>query len=90
MSEPEAPKIEFPCADYPIKVMGENSAAYREVVLTIMEKHAPGFDAEKITVRDSRNGNYQSITVFIEAQGKEQLVAIFEDLKLHPSTRMVL
>jgi len=90
MSEPEAPKIEFPCANYPIKVMGENTVEYREVVLSIMHKHAAGFDMEKITVRDSRNGNYQSITVFIEATGTAQLQAIFEDLKNHPSTRMVL
>ncbi len=88
--EPKDVKIEFPCADYPIKVMGENSAAYREIVLTVMQKHAPGFDAEKVTVRDSRNGNYQSITVFIEATGREQLLAIFEELKTHPATRMVL
>lgn len=90
MSDPEAPKIEFPCEDYPIKVMGEKSVTYSEAVLTIVQKHAPGFDVEKITFRDSSNGNYQSITVFIEATGETQLKAIFEDLKLHPSTRMVL
>lgn len=90
MTEPEAPKIEFPCPDYPIKVMGDNSSEYREVVLSIMHKHAAGFDMEKVTVRDSRNGNYLSITIFIEATGKAQLQAIFEDLKSHPSTKMVL
>ena len=90
MSEPEAPRIEFPCADYPIKVMGENTVAYREAVMAIMRVHAPGFNEKKVTVRASRNGNYQSITVFIEATGKEQLQAIFEELKKHSSTRMVL
>ena len=90
MSDQEPPRIEFPCPDYPIKVMGVSSMEYREVVLDIMQKHAPGFDIEKVTTRDSSNGNYQSITVFIEATGEEQLKAIFEDLKLHPSTRMVL
>ena len=90
MSEPDAPKIEFPCEDYPIKVMGESSAAYREAVLNIMEKHASGFDATKVTVRDSRNGKYQSLTVFICATGEPQLKAIFEDLKTLPATRMVL
>lgn len=90
MSDSETPKIEFPCEDYPIKVMGENTTEYREVVLSIMQTHAAGFDMEKVTVRDSRNGNYQSITVFIEATGEVQLKAIFEDLKKHPSTRIVL
>ena len=90
MSEQEPPKITFPCDDYPIKIMGQASAAYREVVLSIIHKHAPGFDLEKVTVRDSRKGNYQSLTVFITATGTDQLTAIFEDLKKHPSTRMVL
>ena len=90
MNEQDPPKITFPCHDYPIKIMGQASAAYREAVLSIIQKHAPGFNLEKVTVRDSRNGNYQSLTVFITATGVGQLTAIFEDLKKHPSTRMVL
>ena len=87
---PDSPKIEFPCADYPIKVMGEKSADYHEAVLAVMHKYAAGFDLAKVSVRDSRNGNYQSITVFIEATGPQQLRSIFEELKKHPATRMVL
>jgi len=84
------PKIEFPCPDYPIKVLGEASERYREIVLSVMEIHAPGFDIEKITMRDSRNGTFQSVTVFITATGIDQLQAIFDDLKKLPETRMVL
>ncbi|WP_045855703.1 YbeD family protein [Teredinibacter purpureus] len=86
----EPPKIEFPCPDYPIKSMGEATASYREAVLNIMEKHAPGFDINRVSVRDSRKGTFQSVTVFITATGVEQLQSIFDDLKKLPETKMVL
>ncbi|MFT5082052.1 MAG: putative lipoic acid-binding regulatory protein [Lentisphaeria bacterium] len=90
MSDLPPPKIEFPCPGYPIKVLGEASEAYKLAVLEVMEIHASGFDRGRVTVRDSRNGRFHSVTVYIEATGIEQLQNIFEDLKKHPSTRMVL
>lgn len=90
MSESTPPKIEFPCPDYPIKVIGDADAELRSYTVTIMERHAPGFDQTKITVRDSSNGRYESITVFVTATGPEQLRAIFEDLKQSPTVKMVL
>ena len=89
MTEPEAPRIEFPCA-YPIKVMGETCEEFREHVFTVMERHAPGFDQAKVTIRDSRKATYQSVTVTITATGKDQLDAIFIDLKTSSRVRMVL
>ncbi|SMF20678.1 hypothetical protein SAMN02745866_01287 [Alteromonadaceae bacterium Bs31] len=83
-------KIEFPCENYPIKVMGTATASYREAVLNVMEVHAHGFDASRVTVRDSSKGTFQSVTVFITATGSEQLQAIFDDLKKLPETKMVL
>jgi len=90
MSKAEPPKIEFPCADYPIKSMGEATAGYREAVLNVMQLHAPGFDINRVSVRDSRNGTFRSVTVFITATGVSQLQAIFDDLKKLPETKMVL
>ncbi len=90
MADQKPPKIEFPCPDYPIKVMGEASVEYQESVLEIMEIHAPGFDRARVTVRDSRKGTFQSVTVFIEATGIDQLQNLFEDLKKLPATKMVL
>lgn len=90
MTQPEPPRIEFPCEGYPIKVMGYSEPSFREHVLTVIERHAPGFDAAQITVRDSRNGRFQSITVFITATGTEQLQAIFVDLKTSELVQMVL
>ena len=88
-NDTEKPVLEFPC-DYPIKVMGENAEDFRDMVVEIMEVHAPGFDREAITVRDSRTGKWLSVTVTITATGEEQLKAIFEDLKATGRVQMVL
>lgn len=89
MNEPAAPKIEFPC-DYPIKVMGVAGEELHTVVKEIMFRHAPGFDETTITVRDSAQGNYQSVTVTITATGEPQLQAIFMALKSSSCVKMVL
>lgn len=90
MSDASPPKIEFPCSDYPIKVIGDADAGLRAWVITVMERHAPGFDQTRITVRDSSNGRFESITVFITATGPDQLKIIFEDLKQSQAVKMVL
>ena len=90
MASQQPPKIEFPCPDYPIKALGLASDEYHQAVLAIFDRHAFGFDREKVRVQKSRNGRFHSITVFIEATGEDQLKDIFDDLKRHPSTKMVL
>lgn len=90
MAQQEPPKIEFPCEDYPVKVMGEASEAMREFVLETTERHAPKYDRNKISIRSSNKGRFQSITVFITATGKEQLQAYHRDLIANPAVKMVL
>lgn len=85
----EPPKIEFPC-DYPVKVLGRNVTEFRSLVLEIFERHAPGFDQQTITVRDSRKGNFLSMTVTITATGPEQLEALHQDLRATGIVQMVL
>jgi len=85
----KAVTIEFPC-DYPIKVLGSGSDELHQLVVSVMECHAPGFDQTKLTVRDSSNGRWQSITITITATGADQLTAIFTDLKASPLVQMVL
>lgn len=90
MSDSTPPKIEFPCPNYPIKVIGDAEAEFHAWVLTVMERHAPDFDRGRMTVRDSSNGRFQSVTVFITATGTTQLKSIFEDLKQSQTVKMVL
>jgi len=89
VNDQNAPKIEFPC-DYPIKILGEANSSFVEHVLAVMDNYAPGFDRQKISVRDSSKGRWQSITVTIVATGKPQLESIFAALKTSSSVKMVL
>ncbi len=90
MSEQQPPKIEFPCEDYPIKVLGDAGDELRQLVIDVMERHAPGFDQAQIRVKDSRNGTYQSLTVRITATGEQQLKTIHQELIASSITKMVL
>jgi putative lipoic acid-binding regulatory protein len=83
------PKIEFPC-DYPIKVLGRNVEAFRPTVIGIFEQHSPGFDQERITVRDSRKGSFMALTITIVATGQPQLEALHRDLIATGLVQMVL
>ena len=86
----EAPKIEFPCPDYPVKVLGETAEDYEAFVVDIMRVHAPDFDAERISVNQSRNGRFTSITFFITAESAEQLENMHKDLIQHDRIKMVM
>jgi putative lipoic acid-binding regulatory protein len=89
VAEPEAPKIEFPCA-YPIKVLGRSSDAFEAIILAVFERHAPGFDQQTIEVRISRKGTFTSLTITITATGPEQLDALHQDLLATGHVKMVI
>ena len=89
MTEQEPPKIEFPC-EYPIKVLGRSSDAFRSIILDVFERHAPGFDQSNIQVKDSAKGTFTSLTITITATGEEQLQALHEDLMATGHVRMVI
>jgi putative lipoic acid-binding regulatory protein len=89
MSQPEPPKIEFPCV-YPIKVLGRHTETFREVVLEVMQRHAGDIEDHHIKERPSGKGTFMAITVTITATGKDQLDIIFEDLKATGQVNMVL
>lgn len=89
MSDPKAPKIEFPC-DYNIKVIGHATEDFREFVISVAEQHAPGIDESCVSVTESRNGRFCSVRLTIVATGEAQLQAMFEDLKASGRVQMVL
>lgn len=89
MTQPDAPKIEFPC-DYPIKVMGRSSETFQSFILEVFERHAPGFDQQAIEARVSRNGTFTSLTITITATGPDQLHALHQDLLATGRVTMVL
>ena len=90
MSEQKPPKIEFPCPNYPVKVMGDAGDELHQLVVEVFSEHVPEFHVGLISVRDSSKGKFQSLSVMITASGTEQLQAIFVDLKKNPIVKMVL
>lgn len=90
MTDTPPPQIVFPCADYPIKVLGDAVPGFREFVIQVISRHDATFDAGKVQERPSRNGRFISINVRILATGEAQLQALFEDLKGNSAVRMVL
>ena len=82
MSEPPETLLEFPCR-FPIKAMGRAESGLESLLVEIVERHAPGVDASSVSVRPSRNGNWISVTLVIEAQSKPQLDAIYQELSAH-------
>ena len=85
-----APKIDFPCERYLIKVIGDAGEGFREVVIEVIQRHAPDFDETTVVTRDSRNGRFLSLQVLITATGVEQLQAIHVDLRATGRVHMVL
>ena len=89
MTDPEAPKIEFPCA-YPIKVMGDAEPDFRDMVVKVMTEFCGPIEDRDVSVKLSRTGKFSSVSVTITATGERQLQAIFEALKATGRVQMVL
>lgn len=89
LPENEKPKIEFPCPDYPIKVLGDAAADFKSFCSDLMAQHAE-FDAAMVSVKDSRNGKFQSVTFLITATGVEQLEALHVAFKASGRVKMVM
>lgn len=85
----EPPLIEFPC-DYPIKILGDSADDFVEMVVGIVCKHAPDFDATSASSRDSSKGKFRSVSVVITATGEPQLQALFDELKATGHVKMVI
>ena len=89
MGDVKVPKIEFPC-DYPIKGIGEAVPDFLEQVVAIVRTYDDTLTADRLTARDSRKGNYRSITMQVHVVSEAQLQPMFLELKAVAAVRMVL
>lgn len=89
-TEPNLSIIEFPCA-FTLKVFGKAVPEFEPAVLAIIKKYADGIlDEHAIKRRDSRDKNYLSLSITIQAQNKQQLDNIYQDLTKEPLVTMAL
>jgi len=86
----ETPKIEFPQADYPIRVIADNHENLQEQIVEVMKRHDEAFREEIVEIVQSSKGSYCSVRVAILATGEDQLRALHEDLLKNPLVRLVL
>ena len=86
----EKPVIEFPCDDYPIKVIGASSDSFAASVAAIVRRHDASFSESSVETAPSSKGNYTSVRLVIRATGERQLKALHEELMAHPNVKLVL
>jgi putative lipoic acid-binding regulatory protein len=71
--------LEFPC-QFPVKAMGLDEEDFETLVTGIILSHAEKSPTDPVTTNLSSTGKYLSVTVTIEAQSKDQLDRIYQDL----------
>ena len=81
--------LEYPC-DFPIKILGHTQAGFAQAVLEIVQRHAPDFSGETVSMKASKRGKYLSVTCVIRATSREQLDRLYRELCDHPMVVMVL
>jgi len=81
--------FEFPC-QFPIKAMGKANVEFDLLVLEIVRRHSTAVNESEIKSRPSKDGNYLSVTITIEATSKRQLDTIYQALNDHPHVLMTL
>ena len=81
--------FEFPC-EFPIKMMGRHTPKFRDMAISIIEKHAGPLSDNAIQSSLSKNGRFISITITVDAQSKQQLDDIYQDVIDHEDVLMAL
>ncbi len=87
----EQPKLkdllEFPCK-FTYKAVGIAHEQLPELVLEVIQRHAPG-DYTPL-VKQSANGNFHSVSISINATSIEQVETLYKELADIEIVRMVL
>ena len=81
--------LEFPC-DFPIKIMGRESAEFQSLARSLVEKHTGPLADDAVVSSLSRKGTFVSVTVTVVAQSQEQLDDIYRELTSNEEVLMAL
>lgn len=87
---PAAPKIEFPCENYVIKVVALESETTFALIVECMLQHAPDIDADKVSINRSSKGRFTSYSFRILATGEAQLAAMHKALMALDAVKVVM
>ncbi len=81
--------IIYPC-EFPIKIMGTMQDGFADVIVALVTRFDPQFNADKLEMRPSTKGNYLSLTATVHATSREQLDDLYRALSSHPMVKVVL
>ena len=81
--------LEFPC-EIMIKAMGLADDGFELLVIELVSAHVPNLGEGAVTTRPSSGGKYISVSVRVQAQSREQMDAIYQDLSAHQKVLMAL
>jgi putative lipoic acid-binding regulatory protein len=81
--------LQFPVA-YPIKVVGRRSDRLRASIDAIVREHVPDLEESQISERESNQQHFLSITYTINAQSREQVVALATALQASKDVIMLI
>ncbi len=85
----EKPLLDFPC-DFPIKVMGQTHDDFAQLMIAVIQRHRPDFDASRVEMRASSAGNYISLTCLVRVDSQTQLDNVYRALSSHPLVKYLL
>ena len=71
-------------------MMGRDDGEFGDTAVGLIEQHVGEIAADSIQTSKSRNGNFLSVTVTIDAQSQEQLDKIYNDLSNHEDVLIAL
>lgn len=69
--------LEFPCR-FPFKVLGLADERLPDLVVEVLQQHAPGDYSPK--VRPSSKSNYHAVSVQVTVHSKEQIERLYQEL----------
>jgi hypothetical protein len=81
--------ISFPC-DFPIKVLGRSDAEFHALVVGLVEPLVGALPTERVTSRESREGNFVALTLHLRVESRAQLDDVYRILSGHEQVLMVL
>ncbi|ETX09880.1 hypothetical protein MUS1_05310 [Marinomonas ushuaiensis DSM 15871] len=86
----DAPKIEFPCENYVIKVVSLEVEDIHVTLAECFKVHAPEMNPDTAKVNRSSKGRFVSYSFRIVARSEAQLSALHGDLMAIEAVKMVM
>ena len=87
---PTAPKIEFPCQNYVVKVVAVETVDVFDLIHACFKVHAPEVDHQNVVCNRSSKGRFVSYSFRIVATGETQLANLHKDLLAVDAVKMVM